>query len=50
VIERAASRPLGAVVTHDLILLGRQELAPLRIGWVTGYCFAVMLMRTPFAP
>src|SRR5689334_1609005 len=31
IIERAASRPLGAVVTHDVVLLGRQELAPFRI-------------------
>src|SRR4051812_30712972 len=32
VIERAASRPLGAVLAHDVELLGRQNLAPLGLG------------------
>ena len=32
VIERAASRPLGAVLAHDVVLLGRQQLAPLGVG------------------
>src|ERR1700674_4592705 len=32
VIERAASRPLGAVLAHDVKLLGREQLLPLRLG------------------
>src|SRR5262245_8935911 len=31
-IERAAARRLGAVLAHDGVLLGRQQLAPLRLG------------------
>src|SRR5262245_51160281 len=30
-IERAASRPFGAVLAHDVVLLGREQLAPLGI-------------------
>src|SRR5581483_10330303 len=32
VVQRAASRHLGAVLAHDVILLGRQKLAPLCLG------------------
>src|SRR6476660_2701347 len=31
-VERAAAGRLGAVLAHDLVLLGRQQLAPLRLG------------------
>ena len=30
--QGAGARPLSAVIAHDMILLGRQALAPLRIG------------------
>src|SRR5262249_50795869 len=30
-IERTAARPLGAVLAHDVELLGRQDLAPLSL-------------------
>src|SRR5258708_35479456 len=32
VIERAAARPFGAVLAHDVELLGREQLLPLRLG------------------
>src|SRR5581483_2853171 len=32
VVERAAARRLGAVPSHDRVLLRRQQLAPLRLG------------------
>jgi len=32
VIERAATGPFGAVLAHDVKLLGREDLAPLRLG------------------
>src|SRR6185437_1962794 len=32
VIERAAARPFGAVFAHDVELLGREDLTPLRLG------------------
>src|SRR5262245_22001690 len=35
-VERAAARRLGAVLPHDLILLGREQLAPFRIGVADG--------------
>src|SRR6185437_3100971 len=31
-IERAASRPLGAMTTHDVVLLGREHLPPFGVG------------------
>src|SRR3954468_10421177 len=31
-VQRAASRPLGAVLAHDVELLGRQNLAPFGLG------------------
>src|SRR6266853_97855 len=31
VIERAAAGRLGAVMPHDLVLLGREQAAPLRV-------------------
>ncbi len=31
-IQRAASRPLGAVLTHDVILLGREQRTPFGVG------------------
>src|SRR5262249_26133948 len=32
VIQRAAARPLGAVLAHDVILLGSEDFAPFRLG------------------
>src|SRR4029077_17763742 len=50
VIERAAARPLGAVLAHDVILLGGQELAPLRVGVGHGILFGVRLRAHGHAP
>src|ERR1700691_2129145 len=41
VIERAATRRLGAVRPHDLELFRREELAPLRVGMRHGILLAV---------
>src|SRR5262249_46610081 len=43
VIERAAARPLGAVLAHDVILLRRQELPPLGVGVGHGIVLGVRL-------
>ena len=32
IVERAAARRLGAVLAHDVVLLGRQQLAPFGVG------------------
>src|SRR5262249_5304897 len=32
IIQRAAARPLGAVLAHDVILLGAENFAPFRFG------------------
>src|SRR4051812_47906835 len=47
VIERAASRPLGAVLAHDVELLGGQDLAPLGFGVAhrIGFDVHVVLLR-----
>src|SRR5262245_17711806 len=41
VIQRAASRPLGAVLAHDVKLLGRQNLAPFGVGVRDGILLGV---------
>src|SRR4029077_13378490 len=50
VIERAAARPFGAVLAHDVILLGGQELAPLGVGVGHGILFGVRLRAHGHAP
>ena len=41
IVERAAARRLGAVLAHDPILLGRQQLAPFRVGVGDGIVLGV---------
>src|ERR1700748_3614177 len=36
VVERAAARRLGAVAAHDIVLLRREQFAPLRVGVADG--------------
>ena len=43
VIERAAARPFGAVLAHDVELLGREQLLPLRLGMRHGIVLGVRL-------
>src|SRR4029077_15794894 len=43
VIERAAARPFGAVLAHDVELLGREQLLPLGIGVRHGIVLGVRL-------
>src|ERR1700683_706819 len=43
IIERAAARPFGAVLAHDMELLGREQLLPLRLGMRHGIVLGVRL-------
>src|SRR5580693_3754815 len=43
VIERAAARPFGAVLAHDVELLGREQLLPLGFGVRDGILLGVRL-------
>src|ERR1700688_5170604 len=43
VIERAAARPLGTVLAHDVKLLGREQLLPLRLGMRHGILLGIRL-------
>src|SRR4029077_10707395 len=43
VIERAAARPFGAVLAHDVELLGREQLLPLGFGVRHGIVLGVVL-------
>src|SRR4029077_1863191 len=43
VIQRAAARPLGAVLAHDVILLGSENFAPFRFGMADRMCFGVKI-------
>src|SRR5580704_18518188 len=43
VIEGAAARPLGAVLAHDVELLGREQLLPLGFGVRDGIVLGVRL-------
>src|SRR5580692_9264362 len=43
VIERATARPFGAVLAHDVELLGREQLLPLRLGVRHGIVLGIRL-------
>src|SRR5258708_18695896 len=43
VIERAAARPFGAMLAHDVKLLGREQLLPLRFRMCHGILLGVRL-------
>src|SRR5262245_27746479 len=48
--QRAAARPLGAVLAHDVILLGRQQLAPLRLSVRDGILLRLLHGHLPSMP
>ena len=43
VIQRAAARPLGAVLAHDVKLFRREDFAPFRLGMRNGICLGFKL-------
>src|SRR5262249_39022970 len=48
--QRAAARPLGAVLAHDVILLGGQDLAPLGLGVGDRILLGLLHDRLPSVP
>src|ERR1700722_17002261 len=48
--ERATARPLGAVATHDIVLLGAQNFSPLGVGVGDGKVvfFHEILLENPY--